>query len=302
MRFVPTRASERTLPVSATFRKDDQMEEPDTVIAVFADHSSAEAAVRKLASADFDMKKLSILGKGYHADENVVGFCTAGDRIKFWGVRGAFWGGLWGLFFGGLFMTIPVVGHVIVPGSLAAIAISALESAIMVGGLSALGAALYSIGAPKDSHKVGQALRTVATGGFALVALFGVPASAEDALNTAGANPDRGTFLMVLDDRGVQPILGKEVRGSNGEDMARIVNLIVDRAGRPRAAIVDFGGFLGVGSRKIVVDWNALRFDSDNGPISLALTPDQVKAAPEYRDGKPVEMLGIISQSVVPEM
>ena len=68
-----------------------------------------------------------------------------------WGTRGAFWGGLWGLFFGGLFMTIPVVGHVVVLGYLAAVAISAIENAIMVGGLSALGAALYSIGVPKDS-------------------------------------------------------------------------------------------------------------------------------------------------------
>ena len=127
------------------------METIDTVIAVFADHPSAETAVKKLAAAGFAMKKLSVVGKGYHTDEKVVGFYNVGDRIKFWGKRGAFWGGLWGLFFGGLFMTIPVVGHVIVLGYLAAMAISAVESAVMVGGLSALGAALYSIGVPKDS-------------------------------------------------------------------------------------------------------------------------------------------------------
>ena len=127
------------------------MDKADTVIAVFADHNAAEAAVKKLAATGFDMKHLSIVGKGYETDEKVVGFYNIGDRVKFWGKRGAFWGGLWGLFFGGLFMTIPVVGHVVVLGYLAAIAISAVESAIMVGGLSALGAALYSIGIPKDS-------------------------------------------------------------------------------------------------------------------------------------------------------
>jgi len=127
------------------------MEKIDTVIAVFADHPAAEVAVKKLAAAGFAMKNLSVVGKGYHTDEKVVGFYNIGDRIRFWGTRGAFWGGLWGLFLGGLFMTVPVVGHVIVLGYLAAAAIAAVESAVMVGGLSAFGAALYSIGIPKDS-------------------------------------------------------------------------------------------------------------------------------------------------------
>lgn len=127
------------------------METTDTVIAVFSDHNTAEAAVKKLTGGGFEMKNLSVVGKGYHSEEKVVGFYSAGDRIRFWGARGAFWGGLWGLFFGGLFMAIPVVGHVIVLGYLAAVAVSAVESAVLVGGLSALGAALYSIGVPKDS-------------------------------------------------------------------------------------------------------------------------------------------------------
>jgi hypothetical protein len=123
----------------------------DSVIAVFADHPGAEAAVKKLSAAGFEMKNLSVVGKGYHSEEKVIGFYSAGDRIKFWGTRGAFWGGLWGLFFGGLFLTIPVVGNVVVLGYLAATIIAAIENAIVVGGLSALGAALYSIGVPKDS-------------------------------------------------------------------------------------------------------------------------------------------------------
>ena len=127
------------------------METTDTVIAVFADHNAAETAVKKLTASGFEMKNLSVVGKGYHTDEKVVGFYNTGDRVKFWGTRGAFWGGLWGMFFGGLFLVVPVVGHVVVLGYLAAVAISAIEAAVMVGGLSALGAALYSIGIPKDS-------------------------------------------------------------------------------------------------------------------------------------------------------
>ena len=127
------------------------MEPTDTVIAVFADHQAAEAAVKKLTASGFEMKNLSVVGKGYHTEERVVGFYSTGDRIKFWGTRGAFWGGFWGLFFGGLFMVVPVVGHIVVLGYLATVAIYAIENAVVVGGLSALGAALYSIGVPKDS-------------------------------------------------------------------------------------------------------------------------------------------------------
>jgi hypothetical protein len=131
--------------------KEDSMEYTDSVIAVFGDHNAAEAGIKKLTDAGFEMKHLSVVGKGYHTDEKVVGFYNMGDRIKFWGSRGAFWGGFWGLFFGGLFMTIPVVGHVVILGYLAAVAISTIENAVLVGGLSAIGAAIYSIGVPKDS-------------------------------------------------------------------------------------------------------------------------------------------------------
>ena len=127
------------------------MEKTGTVVAVFMDHNAAEAAVKKLSAAGIEMKHLSVVGKGYHIDEKVTGFYNVGDRVMFWGKRGALWGGLWGLFLGGLFMTVPVVGHVVVLGYLASMALSAVESAVMVGGLSALGAALYSIGIPKDS-------------------------------------------------------------------------------------------------------------------------------------------------------
>jgi len=122
----------------------------DTAVAVFADHKGAETAIKKLTEDGFKMKNLSVVGKGYHSDEKVVGFYNAGDRIKFWGTRGAFWGGLWGLFFGGLFLTTPF-GPVVALGYLATILIAAVENAVVVGGFSAIGAAIYSMGIPKDS-------------------------------------------------------------------------------------------------------------------------------------------------------
>ncbi|MEJ0069351.1 MAG: general stress protein [Pseudomonadota bacterium] len=165
------------------------MDNSDAVIAVFADHNTAETAVKKLAAAGFEMKNLSVVGKGYHSEEKVVGFYNVGDRIKFWGTRGALWGGLWGLFFGGLFMTIPVVGHVVVLGYLAATAISALESAVVVGGMSALGAALYGIGVPKDS--VVQYEAAVKADGF-LVMAHGTPEEMARAKSILGTdNPSR---------------------------------------------------------------------------------------------------------------
>ena len=127
------------------------MDTTNSVVAVFDDHIAAETAVKNLAAGGFEMKNLSVVGKGFHTEEKVIGFYNTGDRVMFWGSRGAFWGGLWGLFFGGLFLTLPVTGPVVVVGYLATVLIAAVENAVVVGGLSALGAALYGIGIPKDS-------------------------------------------------------------------------------------------------------------------------------------------------------
>lgn len=127
------------------------MDRNEAIVAIYADHLAAESAIRKLAEAGLEIKNFSIIGKGYHSEEKVVGFYNADDRIRFWGKTGAFWGGLWGLFFGGIFVTIPVIGSVVVLGHLAAMVFAAIEGAVVVGGLSALGAALVSIGIPKDS-------------------------------------------------------------------------------------------------------------------------------------------------------
>ena len=127
------------------------MKDTNAVIAVYDDHSAAENAVKELQKSGFDMKKLSVVGKDYHTDEQVVGYYNAGDRMKYWGKWGAFWGGFWGLLFGSAFFWVPAIGPVLVAGPLVAAIVAALENAVVVGGLSAIGAGLYSIGIPKDS-------------------------------------------------------------------------------------------------------------------------------------------------------
>ena len=113
------------------------------------------------------------------------------------------------------------------------------------------------------------------------------------------AAPKATPEITVLNKHEVEGILGHEVRSATNENMGRIVDVLVDPGGQVRAAIIDFGGFLGVGSRKIAVDWSALHFPTPGKPdafISLELTRDQVKAAPEYQDGKPVVVLGALGK------
>jgi hypothetical protein len=107
-------------------------------------------------------------------------------------------------------------------------------------------------------------------------------------------NPKSGTPATVVDDRDAGSVLGKNVRSSTGEDMGQIIDVIVGRTGQVRAAVIDFGGFLGVGSRKIAVAWGALRFPSDEqpDPVTIKLTRDEVRLAPEYRPGEPIVVLG----------
>ncbi len=123
----------------------------DSVVAIYPSHTAAEAAVKELQQSGFDMKKLSIVGRDYHTDEHVIGYYNAGDRMKYWGKTGAFWGGIWGMLFGSAFLLIPGIGPLIVAGPLVAWIVGALEGAVVVGGLSAVGAGLYSLGIPKDS-------------------------------------------------------------------------------------------------------------------------------------------------------
>lgn len=127
------------------------MQKTDIAVAVYDSHEKAEAAVRELARAGFDMKSISIVGKDYHTEDQVVGYFNAGDRAKFFGKLGAFWGGLAGILFGSALMFVPIVGHIVVLGPLAATIAGGVQGAVLGGGLSALVGALTAIGVPKDS-------------------------------------------------------------------------------------------------------------------------------------------------------
>ena len=132
-----------------------------------------------------------------------------------------------------------------------------------------------------------SALFTVAVGCLAL-------SSAAPLAQVRGDIASFSTWEAVFSHRDLQAVLGASVHSNSGEDMGHIVQVLVDQSGTVRAAVIDFGGFLGVGSRKVVVDWGALHFAPEGQPqyIIVDLTRDQVKAAPEYRTGKPVVVMG----------
>jgi hypothetical protein len=125
------------------------------------------------------------------------------------------------------------------------------------------------------------------------------PAAQAAPASAPPAQPQVTPEVKVLTDHEVEGVLGKEVVSATNENMGRIVDVLVDHTGKARAAVIDFGGFLGVGSRKIAVDWGALHFPPPGKPgthIALEFTRDQVKAAPEYQDGKPVVVLSALGK------
>jgi hypothetical protein len=122
-----------------------------SAVGVFSNHQDAESAVKELQKSGYDMKKLSVVGKDYHSEEHVIGYYNTGDRMATWGKFGLFWGSIWGLLFGSAFLFIPGLGPVMVGGPLVSWIIGVLETAVITGGLTALGGALASIGIPKDS-------------------------------------------------------------------------------------------------------------------------------------------------------
>ncbi|SRR5579871_1608855 len=118
---------------------------------------------------------------------------------------------------------------------------------------------------------------------------------ARPATPAAPKEPAPPASVTIIGASEAHGVLGRDVRSPKDEDMGRIVDVIVDREGTVRAAVIDFGGFLGVGSRKIVVDWSALHFGgvaNKSDSITLELTKEQVMAAPEYKDGTPIVVLG----------
>src|ERR1035438_5829780 len=130
---------------------ENAMSATNSVVAVYDTNEQVERAIKALQEAGVDMKSLSIAAKDTHTDEHVVGYYNAGDRMKYWGKVGAFWGGFWGLLFGSAAFAIPGIGPILVAGPLVGWIIAGLEGAAVVGGVSAVGAGLVSIGIPKDS-------------------------------------------------------------------------------------------------------------------------------------------------------
>ncbi|WP_331308576.1 PRC-barrel domain-containing protein [Methylobacterium oryzae] len=121
------------------------------------------------------------------------------------------------------------------------------------------------------------------------------PAAAANPPPPAAQAQQQGTPATVLDTQDYESLLGRSVRSAGGDELGRVIDIIVDKEGHPRAAIIDFGGFLGVGTRKIAVDWRALRFTPDGGKerkLSVALTRNQVRVSPEYKAGEPIVVLG----------
>ena len=122
------------------------MSKCNSVVAVYPSHLAAEAAIKELQQAGFAMNKLSIIGRDVHTDEQVVGYYNAGDRMKAWGKMGAFWGGVWGLLLGSGFFWVPGLGPLMAAGPLVSWIVGALEGAVVVGGMSAVGAGIFSLG------------------------------------------------------------------------------------------------------------------------------------------------------------
>jgi hypothetical protein len=161
------------------------MSKTSAAVAVYASHDDADAAIKELQKAGFDMKKLSIVGKDFRSEEHAIGYYNTGDRVKFWGKTGAFWGSLVGILFSSAFLVIPVVGHIIVLGPLVSSIIGGLEGAAVAGSGSALFAALVGLGIPKDS--VVQYENEVKAGKF-LVLAQGTPEEVTRARETLRAS------------------------------------------------------------------------------------------------------------------
>ena len=94
------------------------------------------------------------------------------------------------------------------------------------------------------------------------------------------------TAVQSVAPEDAEAILGQRVTDAEGKDIGRLVDVLVDANGQPQAAVIDFGGFMGVGNRKIAVHWSALRFSPGDPKhkVALEMTPDQIKAAPEFRN------------------
>ncbi len=143
-------------------------EQQTSVVAVFARHTGAEDAIKMLQEGGFNVRQLSIIGRGFYHDQQVSGCYSTGERMKYWGELGAFWDGLWGVLTGAAFLIIPGLGPVIVAGHIATWIMGAIEAALVIGGLTVLGSALVSFGIPRAS--VANYEESVNSGKYLLIA------------------------------------------------------------------------------------------------------------------------------------
>jgi hypothetical protein len=123
----------------------------DSVVAVFVTESATENCVEEFQKSGFGVDGLSIIGRDFHVTESVAGCYTTEGRLKYCGKMANFWDGLWQVLDGGAFLSIPGVGSVVVAGPFVAWIVDALEGAIVVRGLCALGAGLISFGVAKEN-------------------------------------------------------------------------------------------------------------------------------------------------------
>jgi hypothetical protein len=140
----------------------------NAVVAVLDQQSQAQLVVENLQHAGFDMAMLSIVGKGKHNETDVVAYYILDDQMQYWGENGVFWRGAWGLLDGAGIFIIPGIGPLVAAGPIVGWIVEAIKGPPVVGGISAFGAGLYSVGIPKgrilhyeDSIKNGKFMLVV---------------------------------------------------------------------------------------------------------------------------------------------
>lgn len=126
------------------------MPDRNVCIAVIDDHQQVKSALDGLLNAGFDAAQISVVGKDHPSDKQIHGYVTTGDQMKFWGVQGAFWGGITGILIGSGLLFVPGLGPLIVAGPILSAIVGGLEGAAGLAGIEAVFAGLFHLGFSKD--------------------------------------------------------------------------------------------------------------------------------------------------------
>lgn len=127
------------------------MTEKNACVSIYPTHQAAEEALGKLQEAGIDLRCVSIVSKGYHGQEHPIGIYSNKDRLRYWGLQGAFWGGLWGLLTGAAFFWVPGFGPLAAAGPIVGLLVRGLEGVAIGGSFGVLAAALFDMGVPRSS-------------------------------------------------------------------------------------------------------------------------------------------------------